>query len=293
MGNRPSSRLVTSRHPARRVAAATEPALRRFVTDVLARIAPEAPVPTLRTDVALRDQVDLDSVDWMNVMGALEDGLGVSIPARLRTRPLSLDGLVACLQDRLRERGTARAPARRAVTKHRLADGRTVTIRPIRADDAPRVQHFLEASSPESRYGRFHTWVAAPSSGLVHFLTDVDPERCAALVCTVVAGAHEAVVGEARCLAGARPDTCELGILVEDDWQHSGIAGMLMERVIQAARARGWQRMEGLVLATNMSMLRLTERLGFVVERGSEDHDTVRIMLDLRAPRAGRPALAV
>jgi len=38
---------------------------------------------------------------------------------------------------------------------HRLFDGRTVTIRPIRPDDFARERRFLEELSGESRYLRF------------------------------------------------------------------------------------------------------------------------------------------
>ncbi len=57
------------------------------------------------------------------------------------------------------------------VHKHRLADGRTVTIRPIRPDDRARVRALLSASSEETRYQRFQKWVHAPSDKLIHFLT--------------------------------------------------------------------------------------------------------------------------
>ena len=176
-------------------------------------------------------------------------------------------------------------PAVNAVTVT-LADGRTVTIRPIRPDDAERVAHFLEAASAESRYSRFHKFVAAPSATLVHFLTDVDRVRCEAFVCTVNSGESEAIVGEARYVATGEPGVCELGILIEDDWQHSGSAGLLMEAVIDAARERGYRVMEGLVLARNAPMLRFARALGFDLKRVPDDLRTVRIVLDLGAGRS-------
>jgi hypothetical protein len=48
----------------------------------------------------------------------------------------------------------AEYPARLART-HRLFDGRTVTVRPVRCDDAERMREFVHALSADSRYMRF------------------------------------------------------------------------------------------------------------------------------------------
>src|SRR5512144_3203312 len=87
------------------------------------------------------------------------------------------------------------------VQSHRLFDGRTVTIRPIGAEDADRVRDLLAATSEESRYMRFHKWVHAPSNTMIHFMTDVDYDRHMALVCSVAHEHGEELVGEARYVA--------------------------------------------------------------------------------------------
>jgi acetyltransferase len=264
---------------------AADPDLRRFVVRTLQRIAPNVPVSSLDAAVPLRDQVDLDSIDWLNFVHALEDGLGIGIPPSDYGVLSSVDALSAYLSKRRGAR-IARIEQHAAVGMHRVADGRTVTIRPIRPDDAERVAHFLDAASAESRYRRFHQWVTSPSATLVHFLTDIDLDRCQAFVCSAAADAAEAIVGEARCVATGKPGVCELGILIEDDWQHSGIAGLLMEAVIQAARQHGYRTMEGLVLAQNAPMLRFARALGFDLVRVPDDPRTVRIVLDLGAGRS-------
>jgi acetyltransferase len=164
------------------------------------------------------------------------------------------------------------------VHEHRLPDGRTVTLRPIRAEDAALVREFLNELSGESRYMRFQKWVHAPSDKLVHFLVDVDYDRHMALVCTARHGDREEVIGEARYVANPDGATCELGIVIADAWHKSGIAGLLMEALMRAARERGFATMEGLVVASNAEMLRFVRALGFTVERIPEDRRTVRIV---------------
>jgi len=167
------------------------------------------------------------------------------------------------------------------VREHRLFDGRTVTLRPIRAEDAPLVREFLNELSGESKYMRFQKWVHAPSDKLIHFLTDVDYDRHMALVCAARHGDREEIVGEARYVMNADGKTCELGIVIADTWHHSGIAGLLMEGLIQAARARRFATMEGLVLAGNTEMLHFVRALGFEAHAVSEDRRTVRIVKKL------------
>jgi acetyltransferase len=174
------------------------------------------------------------------------------------------------------------------VRQRQLFDGRTVTIRPIRPDDGDRVRDFLDASSMEARYKRFQKWVHAPSNNLVHFLTDIDYDRHLALVCTFAHASGEEIVGEARYIANPDGASCEFGVLIEDAWRKTGIAGLLMEALIRAARERGFTTMEGLVLRRNLAMQRFARALGFEVVRVEGELTTLRIVLDLRP----RPFLA-
>jgi acetyltransferase len=178
------------------------------------------------------------------------------------------------------------APAAR---QHRLLDGRAVTIRPVRADDAERMREFLASTSEDARYNRFHKWIGAPSSGLLRFLTEVDGDRHVALVCVVAHGGVEELVGDARYVADAAGASGDFGILVKDAWRKSGIAGLLMNALIDAARERGLATIEGEVLADNTPMLRFAHALGFHVEPAADDRTTVRIVRRL-APADARPA---
>jgi acyl carrier protein len=62
---------------------------RSAVLSVLTTIAPEIDPDDIRDDVLLRDQVDLDSMDWLNFLLGIHKRLHVDIPeadyASLRT----------------------------------------------------------------------------------------------------------------------------------------------------------------------------------------------------------------
>jgi acyl carrier protein len=72
--------------------------LRETVFATLRRIAPEFVPGELQPLVPLRDQVDLDSMDWLNFVVALHDRLGVDIPEADYRKLVTLDDLLAYLE---------------------------------------------------------------------------------------------------------------------------------------------------------------------------------------------------
>lgn len=71
------------------------------VIQVLAAVAPEVDFTRVRTDRSLRDQVDIDSYDFLNVVVALHDRLGVDIPESDYDQLISLDSTADYLRARL------------------------------------------------------------------------------------------------------------------------------------------------------------------------------------------------
>jgi acyl carrier protein len=58
----------------------TEADLRRTVLETLGDIAPEVDLKTPAPDKALRDELDVDPMDFLNFVIALHEKLGVDIP---------------------------------------------------------------------------------------------------------------------------------------------------------------------------------------------------------------------
>ncbi|MDH4094178.1 MAG: GNAT family N-acetyltransferase [Betaproteobacteria bacterium] len=144
-----------------------------------------------------------------------------------------------------------------------LADGRSVTIRPIRAEDEMPTRDFFDHLSEESRQMRFMKFVKALSDKMVHFFTHIDYQKHMAFVCEAEVEGRPTLVGEARYVANPDGRSCEFGVVIADDWHGSGIAGLLMEALIRAARAQRFDTMEGLVLRDNHDMLKFVRALGF------------------------------
>ncbi len=70
----------------------TDEALRTMILDALREVAPEIDPQTLQPGTAFRDQAEIDSVDFVNFVLALEDRLGRRIPEYDYPKLSSLNG---------------------------------------------------------------------------------------------------------------------------------------------------------------------------------------------------------
>ena len=67
----------------------------------LARIAPEIDPGALQSGVSFRDQLDLDSMDFLNFIIALHEHLGVDIPEADYAQLATLDSAAAYLSRKI------------------------------------------------------------------------------------------------------------------------------------------------------------------------------------------------
>lgn len=75
--------------------------IRSAVVEALSAVAPEGDYERLRGDRPLRDQLDVDSFDFLNVVIRLHDKLGVDVPESDYPKLATLDGAIAYLASRL------------------------------------------------------------------------------------------------------------------------------------------------------------------------------------------------
>jgi acyl carrier protein len=72
-----------------------------LVIATIQTIAPEVEAAELRADRPLRAQVDLDSMDWLNVLVGLHERFGVDIPEADYAKLASLQDIVEYIAARL------------------------------------------------------------------------------------------------------------------------------------------------------------------------------------------------
>jgi acyl carrier protein len=79
----------------------TPSAIRQALLDALSSVAPEGDYDRLRPDRGLREQLDIDSYDFLTVMVRLHESLGVDVPEADYGKLATLDEAVAYLEARL------------------------------------------------------------------------------------------------------------------------------------------------------------------------------------------------
>lgn len=150
-----------------------------------------------------------------------------------------------------------------------LADGMRVRIRPIRPDDAPRLEALYDRLSRHTAYQRFFTVMKRLPPDWARLLAAVDYRRRLALVAEPLAG-EPGLIGVARWEPDPEPNTVEIALVVQDDWQNRGLGTILFHDLLAAAAARGVERFRAWVLAENRRMLDLIGRHGRVHSRRTE-----------------------
>jgi acetyltransferase len=168
------------------------------------------------------------------------------------------------------------------VTKRQLPNGMDMVIRPIRPEDADMEQEFVRNLSEQSKYFRFMQAIDELSPQMLARFTQIDYSREMGLISVVHdAEGREKQIGVARYSINPDGRSCEFAIVVADEWQRQGIAHLLMQQLLAAARSHGLRIMEGDVLAANNDMLTLAAKLGFSISASAEDPDVVHVVLRL------------
>jgi acyl carrier protein len=75
--------------------------MRDKVLEILSGLAPEVDIHTLRGDIRIRDQIDVDSMDFLNFLIAVDAEIGVDIPESDYPRLATLDNIYEYLRERL------------------------------------------------------------------------------------------------------------------------------------------------------------------------------------------------
>jgi acyl carrier protein len=83
--------------------------MREKVLSVLAELAPEVDVHALRPEVRLRDQLDLDSMDFLNFLIGIDEQLSVDIPEADYPQLATLDSIYTYLRKKLAELPTEKS----------------------------------------------------------------------------------------------------------------------------------------------------------------------------------------
>lgn len=154
-----------------------------------------------------------------------------------------------------------------------LHNGREVTLRPIRPEDAPLEAELFEYLSKETIYFRFFGYVPSLDHGMLSRFTHIDYDREMAIVAEIENDeGKKQLIGVVRCVGDAWNEATENAIVIADNWQGMGLGSIMLAYIIEIARESGYQRIYGTLLKQNKAMYYLYQKHGFRLF--AEDHET-------------------
>ncbi len=153
-------------------------------------------------------------------------------------------------------------------------DGLPLVIRPMRADDEPRMIAFHTGLSEQTVYWRyFRTMPLMTRIAHDRLITICRPDlRNEAVLVAEWADpvGQRHIIGVGRLADLPRAD-CEYAVLVADAWQGRGVGRQLLAELMSMARFAGRKRLVADILPNNTHMQRMVEKLGFTVTYDLED----------------------
>jgi RimJ/RimL family protein N-acetyltransferase len=143
-------------------------------------------------------------------------------------------------------------------------------VRPIRPDDAPRLQELYDRLSRHTAYQRFFTVMKRLPPDWARILATVDYRTRLAIVAEQPGEYPRELIGVGRYEPTDEPGGAEVAFVVQDAWQDKGLGTVLFNAVLDAATARGITLFRAYVLADNRRMLDLIVRFGDIKRRKTE-----------------------
>jgi len=164
-----------------------------------------------------------------------------------------------------------------------LPSGQSLRVRPIRHDDGKREEAFVRGLSLESRYQRMLSGGTKITPEWIDSMTHIDYYRHMAFAVTTVRDGVEQFVGVGRYVVDAATPSADVALVLADGWQRKGLGRRLLEILLEHAARAGIRAAVGVVLATNVAMLRLARSMGFTVHPEPGDATVLRIARNLNA----------
>jgi acetyltransferase len=160
-----------------------------------------------------------------------------------------------------------------------LPDGAAVFVRPVRPEDERLYGPFLAAVSREDLRLRFFAPVKDFSHTFIARFTQIDYARAMAFL--AIDEATGEMLGVVRLHADAAYERGEYAVLVRSDLKTHGLGWLLMQTIIEYARAEGIRMIEGQVLRENTTMLKMCRELGFEITSDPEEAGVQVVRLKL------------
>ncbi|MGC4056137.1 MAG: bifunctional acetate--CoA ligase family protein/GNAT family N-acetyltransferase [Paludibaculum sp.] len=154
----------------------------------------------------------------------------------------------------------------------KMANGETVSIRPIRPEDEPAMVKFHESLSERTVYQRYLQLLNLSQRTAHERLTricyiDYARQMALAVESTDPTSGASRIIGVGRLQGLVDVPEAEFSIVISDDFQKQGLGSELLNRLIAIGKAEGVKVIVADILAENSAMQKISERAGFKLRR--------------------------
>ena len=160
-----------------------------------------------------------------------------------------------------------------------LKDGRGIFVRPVRPEDEHLYPEFFTKVSKEDVRLRFFSAMKELTHPFIARLTQLDYARAMAFI--AIEETTGKMLGVVRLHTDADFASSEYAVLVRSDLKGLGLGWMLMQLIIEYARAEGVRAIRGQVLTQNTTMLEICARLGFTIGPDPQNSDMSLVVLPI------------
>lgn len=143
-----------------------------------------------------------------------------------------------------------------------LRDGTEVTIRPVRAEDAPLAGEMIATLSAETMRVRFFVVPEVSHKVLMRFC-NVDYDKEMAFVVELKGSEKRRIIGGGRLIIDPDFTHGQFALLIHDDFHGKGLGEKLLDIMIGVAQEKGLKEVYAIVLTENEKMLRVCRKMGF------------------------------
>jgi acetyltransferase len=172
------------------------------------------------------------------------------------------------------------------ISQIELADGTPIAIRPIRPEDEPAMVRFHQNLSEQSVRFRYFAQVSVEHrTGHEHLIRTCfnDYDREIALVAERAdSEARSEIIAVGRLIKTHGIEEAEFAIIVADAWQGQRLGSALLKLLVEVARAEKLHRVTGRILADNTTMMEVSRRIGFTLQRRPDEGEWEA---EIRLPR--------
>lgn len=155
--------------------------------------------------------------------------------------------------------------------------GEQIILRPIRAEDEPRMKDLFNSLSEKTIIYRFFRPIKEMTHKMLIRYCHNDYDREIA----IVAEKEGTLLGVGRLMLDPGDYTAEFAVVVTDSWQNKGLGTKLVSKIIDIARKKDLEKVYATVIKENQAMSHVAQKLGFKVEH-SEDPNLYNLTLYLK-----------